>query len=374
MKRFLSVILVLIIALSFASCTERQEPESTGETGTANVTVETTTKPTTTEDPDIKRLAAAMGKEEGEFYDGLVAIPDEYYKPLEGGRPTELFTYTYKKYTKNCVVYTPPGYDETKQYNVYYLLGGIMANENAFFNEPGAGSVLQNVFDHMIENGEVEPFIAVNVNFFYTDDNHDADIDYGEVAKTVETFSDELRNAIVPAVENEYATYLEGDREVDYIASRKHRCMGGFSLGSSVAFLTLTHNLDYFYYFAPLCGADFQTYYPDDFDTTLEEDLRKELKKLDYTTDDFFIFATEGSNDNTFMDMNPFMERILADEELFTQAENNKSQGNISYKILEGQAAQHRYIHAYRYYYNSLVAFWGKELREDTTTEVTLNY
>ena len=367
MKKFLCVILSLVTVFSLVACSKNVQPENSE----ASTTTETTTE-STTEDLTAKKLAMARGKEEGLFYSPLVAVPDYYFKPTGTGNDTEKLTYKYNGITKSCIVYIPPGYDEKKQYNVYYLLGGAMASEEAFFNGAGEGSTLQNMFDHMIENGEVEPFIAVNVNFFYHHD-HNEDLDNGKVVETVDTFCDELRTTIVPEVESKYSTFAESTDEIDLIASRKHRCFGGFSLGSSVSLLTLTRNLDYFYYYAPLCGADFRTYYPDYFDTSVADDLAVELEKLDYTTDDYYIFATEGENDNTFADMNPVMTDLLDNHsDLFIRTDSDKSAGNISYKVLPGWEAQHRYLHAYRYFYNSLIAFWGSELREDYTTEVTL--
>lgn len=367
MKRILCVLLSLALVLGFAACTNSADLQES-----STVETQTTTEPTT-EDLTAKKLEMAKGKETGFFYSELVAVPDYYFKPVEDGNPTENLSYTYGDIKKNCVVYIPPGYDKSQKYNVYYLVGGAMASEEAFFNKAGEGSVLQNMFDHMIENGEVEPFIAVNVNFFYHSDHH-LDLDDGEVVNTMERFNNELREAIVPAVESKYSTYAESTDEIDLIASRKHRCFGGFSLGASISLLTLTNNLDYFYYYAPLCGADFRTYYPDDVTNDVAEDLQQELIKLDYTTDDYFIFATEGENDNTFNDMDPVINDLLENHsDLFIRTDSDKAEGNISYKILPGWEAQHRYLHAYRYYYNSLIAFWGKDLRQDYTTEVTIN-
>ena len=357
MKKYLTVITALVLVAVLVACTAVKSdniiPDTTAKKETTTVT--------TTE--DIQALInLGKGKEEGIFSSSIKELPEEYYEPAENTNPVERLNYVYKDIQKGCIIYVPPGYDETKEYNIYYLLGGALADETAFFGDAGEESVLKNVFDHMILSGEIEPFLAVNVNFFYHK-NHHLDIDDGAIVNTIKQFNSELREAIIPAVEADYATYAKGPREIDFISSRKHRAFAGFSLGASCSFLALANNLDYFYYYAPLCGADFAKYYPDYITENTIDGLRKELVELDYTTDDFFVYATEGENDNTFEDMNPMMEDFITNyPDLLIHTDNDKSAGNITYKVKPGWEAQHRYVLAYQYYYNSLLAFWGNDL------------
>ena len=54
--------------------------------------------------------------------------------------------------TKYANVYLPYGYDESKQYNIFYLMHGGGENENTIFS---SDVKLNNILDHMIMNGQI---------------------------------------------------------------------------------------------------------------------------------------------------------------------------------------------------------------------------
>ena len=67
---------------------------------------------------------------------------------------------------KTVQVYLPYGYDESKQYNVLYLLHGTGGNDEYWFKREGNGVVTCNVLDNMIKDGLCDPVIVVTPNFY----------------------------------------------------------------------------------------------------------------------------------------------------------------------------------------------------------------
>ena len=98
-------------------------------------------------------------------------IPGKYIKSqfVEGGT-IEKISYTSKDYfgdksdvEKEAYVYLPYGYDESKQYNVLYLMHGIGGDEEEW-GMTGSTSRVKCIMDNLIYNGDIEPFIVVTPN------------------------------------------------------------------------------------------------------------------------------------------------------------------------------------------------------------------
>ena len=161
---------------------------------------------------------------------------------------------------KKLYVYLPYGYDETKQYNILYLMHGGGENQEYWFGKdreladgrPVFGETTQNVLDNMIAEGLCDPLIVVGPTFYspvedmeITPEQVKAFADeIGEFNYTrVEDlytwfFGDEIRNDIIPLVESRYSTYAGGDvSEENMIVTREHRAYAGLSMGS----LTSSH-------------------------------------------------------------------------------------------------------------------------------------
>ena len=91
---------------------------------------------------------------------------------------------------KTVQVYLPYGYDESKQYNVLYLLHGTGGNDKYWFETAkgadGSENVTSNVLDNMIKEGLCDPVIVVTPNFYseIMDKDHkisdDAVVEYGK--------------------------------------------------------------------------------------------------------------------------------------------------------------------------------------------------
>lgn len=330
MKKFFVLIMTFFIILSFGACNN-----SSNEISTASFA-----------DSDDNNIAGAFDKE-------LNRVPENYTEPIENATVTVEVTYTHKDHTKSAVVYLPPNYDESKKYNILYLLGGVNSDEYSFFGGAGDDSKLKNILDNMIANGDIEPCIVANLAFYPT-----KDITLGDASLTtlLDDFNEELTDVIIPEIETSFSTYANSGSKTDLEASRQHRAFSGFSMGGAVCWYNLAVNLDYFYYFAPMAAGSFEDS-GNDFEGSTGELLKNELNTSAYSISDFFVFACEGTEDVTYDKMEALISRYKTDySDIFTFTDDNKLQGNITYKVKQG--ANHSYDNAYEYLYYSLRSFW----------------
>lgn len=177
-------------------------------------------------------------------------IPNEDTEKLENGGTIELITYPSKDYfgnmediEKQAYVYLPAGYDESKQYNVLYILHGIGGDiwEWGMTNDD---STVKKIMDNLIADGEIEPFIVVAPNGRAAKD-HSSSSDYNSFYQ----FGKELRYNLVPYIDANYATYADTDN-YDVTAAREHRAVAGLSMGGMQTInIGMCECLDMFAYF-----------------------------------------------------------------------------------------------------------------------------
>lgn len=211
-------------------------------------------------------------------------------------------------------VYVPYGYDESKQYNIFYLLHGGGENEKTLFFQDD--TMIQNVLDHMIENGELEPMIVVTPTWNQTG---------------ADKFYTEFRDKVVPFVEGKYATYAESTSIEDLQASRYHRAYGGFSMGSVSTWGVLCHNLDIVAYYMPLSGD----YRINNWNEQQKADvITKAIQDSGLKTNEYFIFCATGSEDIAYPNMTPQIEEMKKRPEYVYSSD--LSQGNFYYLVRQG--------------------------------------
>ena len=129
--------------------------------------------------------------------------------------------------TKHAYVYLPNNYDKSKQYNVLYLMHGIGGTEIEW-GMYDDNSRVKIMMDNLIYNGEIDPFIVVVPNGRSSVNFANASSDYNAFY----VFGQELRNDLIPYIENNYATYAKYDANgYDLTATRDHRAMAGLSMG-----------------------------------------------------------------------------------------------------------------------------------------------
>ena len=160
--------------------------------------------------------------------------------------------------TKVAYVYLPYGYDESKDYNILYLMHGGGGDETSWFatvdnhtmTEVGQGTAVH-LLDNLIANGKIEPCIVVTPTFYTLQNTRK----YRKVGGEIEAFSHEL-NDLMQAVEGKYSTYAAGTAREDFVASRDHRAFAGLSMGSMTTWtVAMVRNLDIFSWFGNMSAA-----------------------------------------------------------------------------------------------------------------------
>ena len=124
--------------------------------------------------------------------------------------------------TKEANVYLPYNYDESKQYNVLYLMHGIGGDE-AEWGMTDNMSRVKIIMDNLIYYRDVEPFIVVTPNGRSAKNHAKEGSDY----MSFYCFGQELRNDLIPYIESAFSVYSSEDPT----DSRDHRAMAGLSMG-----------------------------------------------------------------------------------------------------------------------------------------------
>ena len=193
MKRLIAATLSLVFLLgSLCACTNqagidnssRQTPDLSAE-NTANV-------------------------HEAVIPEELSEIPEAYFSPTENpGTLVDLNYDTYESFSyeqksqpleKHAVIYLPSGYDESRQYDIFYLMHGGWGNENMTLGTPEEPSGFKNVIDHMIEAGEIRPIIIVCPTYNNTSPQDSAS--FSLALQLNQNYHNELINDLIPAVES----------------------------------------------------------------------------------------------------------------------------------------------------------------------------
>lgn len=295
-------------------------------------------------------------------------IPSNYYnKAKEQGKLEELYYDTYesktyneksKKLNKRAIVYTPYGYDETKKYNIIYIMHGGWSNETTSLGTPDNPGQFKNVIDNAIQNGDIEPIIIVCPT--YNNESSDDSGDYTLAYYTLTVnYHNELRNDLIPVVESKYSTYAESAKEEDIIKSREHRAFGGFSMGSVTTWHTFMNNLDEFKYFITSSGA------------VSSSDIDNSVKRQGYTNKDFFMMSFTGTEDFAGDGFEGLINDLLNKPSNNFIAGTNENNGNLYFRVKDGYT--HDHLAFMTYMYNGIIGFWGNKSSINTEGEFTLD-
>ncbi len=305
----------------------------------------------------------------------LLEIPDRYLSKARLRGTVEEFEYdTYDAFTyqnkdtpikKRALVYLPYDYDDKKKYDIFYLIHGAGGDERTYLNgdslitdERFKSFGFKNIIDHSIEDGKIDPVIIVcptynNVNVAESGSGKEKDnFYYGRTIELTKYFYREIVNDLIPAVETTYSTYSEDGSKDSLIASRDHRCIGGFSMGSVATWYAFNKCLSYFRYFIALSG---------NLGDGAVEDAA--VSASGYGPGDFFIYSATGSEDFARDNMHRQimnMGNIYSDNFRFS---DTMERGNLSYRELEG--AVHNYNYANQYIFNALIFFFGSIINSD---------
>lgn len=235
---------------------------------------------------------------------------------------------------KTAQVYLPYGYDESKQYNILYLMHG--GGETYSYWLTKMGTVTRNVLDNMIKNDVCDPTIIVCPTYEspVTTSEPEEGEEEGEVAALAEetegtpsaAYADwtsyfwmEFRNDLVPAVETEYSTYAESTDLEGLIASREHRGFAGFSMGSITTIQVMMHCTDIASYYGSYSAGYSASIEDDGWGIVKEAITSDELKDYDVG----YWFNQNGTVDQALPPHEKLMEAALADPDgLFINGKN----------------------------------------------------
>lgn len=339
MKKFLMMICLILSVLTIFSACASNGNGSGGNSG---------------ETPSVPEIPSVTPGEpnfdQTKFPAELTEIPTEYFRPAERqGKLRDLYYDTYESFSyeskmqtieKHAVVYLPYDYDETKKYNVVYLMHGGWSNENSTLGTPSSPSGFKNVIDNAIGNGVFAPLIVVCPTYNNTSGQDSAD--FSLALRLTRNFHNELINDLIPAAESTFSTYAEGTSESELKAARDHRAFGGFSMGSVTTWRTFEYALDYFRYFIPMsCGTSL-----DDEEIWRAADGRNQ--------NDYFVMMMVGTSDFSYSYDTARVQNMLSSGYFTEQTEN--TDGNFIFRVKNGYS--HNGTAANEYTYNALSYLW----------------
>ena len=280
------------------------------------------------------------------------AVPSSYTYPASQQGTVVPLTYDTKDYPrdelpiqKTAYVYLPYGYDENDtetRYNILYLMHGWGGHAGEYFEFASR----KNMFDHMIENGDIAPMIIVSASFY----NENSSTDFSGSIREFRAFHLDFENGLMPAVEGKYHTYAASISEEDLKASRDHRAFGGFSLGSVTTWLQFCYDYDYIRYFLPMSGSCWYYGTYGDFQIEKNVDFIEQLvKDNELENRGYFIYHAVGTNDTVKSQSLDMADEMLS-RETFTAKH---------YVFYQKDGGYHDFNAVQEYLYNALPLFFG---------------
>lgn len=296
--------------------------------------------------------ASSENKETMEQTGYTAAVPSSY--KIASGHPGTVtrLDYDSKDYvrdgaaiTKTAYVYTPYGYDENDEdtrYNIVYLMHGWGGHAGEYFEYTST----KNMFDHLIENGDIPPVIIVSATFY----NKNSNTDFSGSIAEFRQFHRDFEENLMPAVEGRFHTYAKSASDEDLKASRDHRAFGGFSLGSVTTWLQFCYDTDYIRYFLPMSGSCWYYGTYGDFQIEKNVDFIEQLvKDSNLNERGYFIYHVVGTQDAVKSQSIDMAEEMLERSDVFTPKH---------YMFYQKDGGYHDLDAVQEYLYNALPLFF----------------
>ncbi|EMB31995.1 glycoside hydrolase [Treponema denticola] len=274
------------------------------------------------------------------------SVPKTYFSTAEKKGTVQLIEYATRDYTqasrpaitKKAYVYLPYGYnadDTTVSYNTLFYMHGWTGVAGELFTV--GNGFIKNMFDVMIEKGDIQPLIIVAATF----DNENASQNFNRSVDELDVFHNDFREALLPFIDSHFNTN----------ASRNNRAFSGFSLGAVTTWYEFCYNNDLIKYFLPLSGDCWiigtygGRYRPKETTDRLEQIVREKR----YTASDYEIYAAVGTRDPIWDQVNNQLTEMLT--------RRTFSGGNVRYAVKQG--GRHDYDAIAEYLYNALPLYFG---------------
>ena len=307
-------------------------------------------------------VTSSENKETMEQTGYTTAVPSSYKAVSDHPGTVTRVDYDSKDYvrdgaaiTKTAYVYIPYGYDENDEetrYNIIYLMHGWGGHAGEYFEYTST----KNVFDHLIENGDIPPVIIVSATFY--NDNSDTGFN-GSIAE-FRKFHRDFEENLMPTVEGRFHTYAKSASDEDLKASRDHRAFGGFSLGSVTTWLQFCYDTDYIRYFLPMSGSCWYYGTYGDFQIERNVDFIEQLvKDNDLDERGYFIYHAVGTQDTVKSQSIDMAEEMLERSDVFTPE-------HYMFHLKDG--GYHDFDAVQEYLYNALPLFF----RNSDNNQVTV--
>ena len=293
-------------------------------------------------------------------------IPESYFRTA--ANKGQVITETYRSYdytsgnreaiTKTAYVYLPYGYDESKQYDILYLMHGWTMTAGDFFND----SSLINILDNLIADGSIKPLIVVCATF----DAENKSQSFSRSVDELSVFHNDFRENLMPYIESRYSTYANDVTPEEFKRTREHRAFGGFSLGAVTTWYQFIYNLDYVKYFLPMSGDCWiiATYGGRDYPAETTRYLEKVISDGKWNEEDFYIYQGIGTNDPIWNQTNNQIQEMMKSD-TFTHK-------NLHYAII--QDGRHDLIACEMYIYHALQTFFkSSEILPMATVNTEIN-
>lgn len=334
MKKTISTIAMLAAsALCCAACSDSSADDggTTAPTDGSNSNTETTVQMTT-------------------------AVPDAFFQTSDRRGTVEVLWYDSKDYTrpdrpstrKPAYVYLPYGYDPSRRYDIIYLLHGWTGTAEEYFGMDSRPQ-LRNLMDNMIARGLTKPFIAVSPTW----DKDDRSKGWDESTREAAVFPQEYVNDLIPAVESHYSTYAQSTDSAGLLASRDHRAIGGFSLGSITTWYIFEQAFAYSKWYLPMSGDNWHEgmyggqYYPDQTASFLASVVNNSPYK-----NDFYVWYAVGTDDVRF---------AQTDNQARAMAKLTSTFNPSNFSYHQKQGGRHDMQAVWEFIYNALPSFFPPE-------------
>ena len=160
----ISIFILSLFILLLSACAKQQ-----AEQGLPTEEITTKIEALTERVTELKEQISAQGLPQTGY---TVSVPSEYTKASSKPGTVVRVDYDSEDYvrgggaiTKTAYVYTPYGYDENDtdtKYDILYLMHGWGGHAGEYFEFASQ----KNMFDNLIERGEIKPLIIVSATFY----------------------------------------------------------------------------------------------------------------------------------------------------------------------------------------------------------------